>query len=102
MQLFDAQIIMCATYSMIIYSGYKIHKFLTYSKQMMSKHTISVQNQLTKIMLLQAIYPAIDLVIPVSICCLGAMFNLTIPYIGIFLGTTMSLVPILNSLIILW
>ncbi|KAI6189609.1 hypothetical protein M3Y97_00027200 [Aphelenchoides bicaudatus] len=98
LHLLHGNFICSCLYGTIIFTGYKVHKTLAFSRRFMSRNTINVQNQLTKIMVLQAVYPLISLVTPILLYCTGPLFHVTLPFVGLFLSVTVSLIPIVNSL----
>ncbi|CAD5228574.1 unnamed protein product [Bursaphelenchus okinawaensis] len=99
----NCDLIIMAAYGAVFYFGYQISKTLKRTMGNLSRETAAAQRHITRIMVLQALYPLISLVIPTGAIALypliatpGVMIQL-----GFFGCISMNLIPVLNPLSVL-
>uniref|UniRef100_A0A1I7SI53 G protein-coupled receptor n=2 Tax=Bursaphelenchus xylophilus TaxID=6326 RepID=A0A1I7SI53_BURXY len=99
--LIFTQVIIFGVYVVIVYTASKINKKVRDATAGMSKYTRKAHRQLNKVMIMQALYPGILLGTPVIVACVGVEFRLDVPWLGIYLVPSASLLPIVNAITVM-
>ncbi|CAD5230699.1 unnamed protein product [Bursaphelenchus okinawaensis] len=97
-----SQCIVVSTYVVIFYTGGKINQKLNEASGSMSASTKDAQKQLNRVMILQAFYPAVIAALPIIVATVLAQFKFDTLWCGFYLAPSISLIPIANSVTILF
>ncbi|CAD5222484.1 unnamed protein product [Bursaphelenchus xylophilus] len=90
-------LIVAISYLIVIVVGLKIYLQLRKVRFCMSKGTLEAQNQLTKILLIQAIIPFLSLSGPVMAVTAASLFSVEVPLLGYVMTYTAMWLPVVNS-----
>ncbi|CAD5220340.1 unnamed protein product [Bursaphelenchus okinawaensis] len=95
-----SQVSILVMYCIIIFTGRRIYKLLNTDVEM-SQNTRNAQKKLNMVMTLQATYPGLIVGLPVVVATGLAEAKYDIEWGGIYFVTSISCIPIINSLTVL-
>ncbi|CAD5233502.1 unnamed protein product [Bursaphelenchus xylophilus] len=99
---FCSQMIVVWVYAVIYYTGKRIGQKLKEADGVMTTSTRDAQKQLNRVMILQAAYPAVIVALPIIMATILAQLQFNMRWCGMYLVPSISLIPIANSLTILF
>ncbi|KAI6190574.1 hypothetical protein M3Y97_00133300 [Aphelenchoides bicaudatus] len=93
----NCMLIINTSYAIVFWCSYKIWHALKLFQSNISRKKRDTQNQLTKILFIQAFMPFVILSAPVCVVIVTSIIGKSVPALGISLALTVSWMPIVNA-----
>ncbi|CAD5233497.1 unnamed protein product [Bursaphelenchus xylophilus] len=101
LHILSTQLNVIFMYIVIFYTGRKINSKLREASKSMSQSTKNAQRQLTRVMVLQAVYPTIIICIPTMVATVFTQLRMDAAWAGLYMVPCATLVPFVNSVTLL-
>uniref|UniRef100_A0A914YD44 G protein-coupled receptor n=1 Tax=Panagrolaimus superbus TaxID=310955 RepID=A0A914YD44_9BILA len=86
-----------SSYSIMLWTSYKVWKHLNIMECHMSAQTKNVHQQMTKIMIAQAMIPFLFSLLPIFISVIFVILHVTVDGLGLALSLIVCWIPVANS-----
>ncbi|KAI6226419.1 hypothetical protein M3Y99_01291400 [Aphelenchoides fujianensis] len=96
--LCNTQFIVAGSYVAVSFFAVKIYRLLKEKRPQMSENTRQLQQQLTRIMCIQVLYPLVVFGFPIVLTCLCSVFHWDFPLLGIVCSYLCTFITVANPL----